>query len=389
MQYSFRTYEEFGTAERERLRLVAESVRAFCKKEVAPHVRKWDREATFPRDLFRKLGAQGFMGVLVPTTYGGQGLGYHEYVTIISEIAAVDSSLGLSVAAHNSLCVGHILGEGSEAQKKKFLPALASGAHMGAWGLTEANSGSDSSGMGTTAVERVNGWLLNGSKTFTTHGASGEVLVILAKTEGQDKKNISAFILERGMKGLKVGRKEDKLGMRASETAEVIMEDCLVPHENLIGKAGEGFHQAMNVLKGGRISIAALALGISMGAFTHAVDYAKTREQFNVPIASFQGISFKLSDMLVDIEASRALILEASERKNKGLAVDRLSSMAKYFASEACLRVVNEAVQIHGGYGYIKEFPVEKFYRDAKLCTIGEGTSEIHRIIIANTLLNK
>jgi alkylation response protein AidB-like acyl-CoA dehydrogenase len=328
------------------------------------------------------------MGVFIPEEYGGSGFGYHEYITVVSEIAKVCGSIGLSVAAHNSLCTGHIYYHGNEEQKRKYLPKLASAEWIGAWGLTETGTGSDAGGMNTTAVKDGDYWVLNGSKNFITHGKSGDVAVVIARTgEKGDSRGMSAFIIEKGTSGFSAGKKENKLGMRASETCELIFNNCRIPAENLIGKEGEGFIQAMQILDGGRISIGALALGIAKGAYEASVKYAKEREQFGKPIAQFQAIGFKLADMATEIFASELMLHQSASLKNNKQPMTTESAMAKYFASEVACRVSNEAVQIFGGYGYTKDFPVEKFYRDAKLCTIGEGTSEIQKLVISRNIL--
>ena len=328
------------------------------------------------------------MGVLVPESLGGSGLGYHEYVSIIEEISKVDPSIGLSVAAHNSLCTNHILLFGTDSQKNKWIPKLASGEHLGAWGLTENNSGSDASGMSSTAIKDGGSWILNGTKNFITHGISGDIAVAIFRTgEKGEKRNATAFVIERGTNGFKSGKKENKLGMRASETAEMIFDNCIVSDDNRLGEVGEGFIQSMKILDGGRISIAALSLGIAKGAFNAALKYSKERVQFGKPISSFQGISFKLAEMATEIEASELLIHKASFEKNSNRPMTKLSAMCKMYASEVCVRVANESVQIHGGYGYIKDFPAEKFYRDSKLCTIGEGTTEIQKLVISRNIL--
>jgi alkylation response protein AidB-like acyl-CoA dehydrogenase len=368
--------------------LVAQSAKSFTDKFIKPHVMDWDESQYFPKDLFKKAGEFGFMGVLVPESLGGSGLGYHEYVSIIEEISKVDPSIGLSVAAHNSLCTNHILLFGTDLQKKKWIPKLASGDHLGAWGLTENNSGSDASGMSSTAVKDGEKWVLNGTKNFITHGISGDIAVAIFRTgEKGQKRNATAFVIERGTKGFNSGKKENKLGMRASETAEMIFDNCIVGDENRLGEVGEGFIQSMKILDGGRISIAALSLGIAKGAFNAALKYSKERVQFGKPISSFQGISFKLAEMATEIEASELLIHKASFEKNSNRPMTKLSAMCKMYASEVCVRVANESVQIHGGYGYIKEFPAEKFYRDSKLCTIGEGTTEIQKLVISRNIL--
>lgn len=348
----------------------------------------WDESQHFPKDLLKKAGEFGFMGVLVPESLGGSGLGYHEYVSIIEEISKVDPSIGLSVAAHNSLCTNHILLFGNDDQKNKWIPKLASGQHLGAWGLTENNSGSDASGMSSIAVKNGDGWVLNGTKNFITHGISGDIAVAVFRTgEKGQKRNATAFVIERGTKGFKAGKKENKLGMRASETAEMIFDNCIVSDKNRLGEVGEGFIQSMKILDGGRISIAALSLGISKGAFNASLKYSKERVQFGKPISSFQGISFKLAEMATEIEASELLIRKASQEKNMNRPMTKLSAMCKMYASEVCVKISNEAVQIHGGYGFIKDFPVEKFLRDSKLCTIGEGTTEIQKLVISRNIL--
>jgi alkylation response protein AidB-like acyl-CoA dehydrogenase len=376
-------------SETENQQMIAEMIKAFGVKEITPYRKKWDDDQHFPVELFHKLGKLGLMGVLVPNEYGGSGFGYHEYVTAISEIAKLDGSIGLSIAAHNSLCTGHILEFGNEEQKQRWLPKLATGEWIGAWALTEPNTGSDSANMKTVAKRDGNGWTLNGAKNFITHGNSGNVAVVIARTgEPGDSNGMTAFVIERGTPGLKPGRKEDKLGMRASETSEVILEDCRVPDENVLGEVGQGFKQAMKILDGGRISIAALGLGIAQGAFEESLKYSKERYQFGQPISKFQGISFKLSEMATKIEASKLLIYQAADFKNKGKKVTKESAMAKYYSSEVAVEVSTEAVQIFGGYGYTKDYPVEKYYRDSKLCTIGEGTSEIQKIVISRLLLS-
>ena len=368
--------------------LVAESAKSFAEKFIKPNVMDWDESQHFSRDLFKRAGEFGFMGILVPESLGGSGLGYHEYVSVIEEISKVDPSIGLSVAAHNSLCTNHILLFGTDDQKKKWIPNLASGDHLGAWGLTENNSGSDASGMSSTAVKDGENWVLNGTKNFITHGISGDIAVAIFRTgEKGHKRNATAFVIERGTKGFGSGKKENKLGMRASETAEMIFDNCIVSDENRLGEVGEGFIQSMKILDGGRISIAALSLGIAKGAFNAALKYSKERVQFGKPISSFQGISFKLAEMATEIEASELLIHKASFEKNSNRPMTKLSAMCKMYASEVCVRVANESVQIHGGYGYIKEFPAEKFYRDSKLCTIGEGTTEIQKLVISRNIL--
>jgi len=369
-------------------RMIANMVRDFAERHVKLHVMEWDESQLFPRELFREMGQMGLMGILVPENYGGSGLGYFEYMTAIIEMAKVCGSIGLSMAAHNSLCTGHILYFGNEEQKQRWLPKLATGEWVGAWGLTEANTGSDAMRMQCVAKKDGDHWVLNGSKNWITHGISGEIAVVLARTgELLDSNGISAFVVERGTPGFKGGKKENKLGMRASETAELIFEDCRIPASNLLGKEGEGFKQAMKILDGGRISIASLSLGIAKGAYEAAKKYAKERHQFGQPISNFQGISFKLADMATRIEAAELLTLQAADRKNKGLSVNKEGAFAKYYASEVAVWAATEAVQIFGGYGYTKDFPVEKFYRDSKLCTIGEGTSEIQKLVISRSIL--
>lgn len=370
-------------------KLIAETVRDFCEQHIRPHIMEWDESQTFPIEAMKKLGELGLLGVLVPQEYGGSGLTYDEYVTAITELGRVDPSVALSMAAHNSLCTGHILQHANEEQKRKYLPKLASGEWIGAWGLTEANTGSDALRMKVTAKRDGDHWVLNGAKNWITHGITGDVAVVLARSgELLDSRGISAFIVERGTPGFKAGKKENKLGMRASETAEMIFEDCRIPADNLIGKEGEGFIQAMKVLDGGRISIAALSLGTAYGAYDAARKYALEREQFGQPIANFQAIAFKLADMITEIHAAELLTFEAAALKNAGEKVTKVSAMAKYYASEVAVKVCNEAVQIFGGYGFTKDFPVEKFYRDVKLCTIGEGTSEIQKLVISRQVLN-
>jgi len=372
----------------ENQKMIAQMVRDFAEKEIRPNLMEWDESQEFPVPVFKKLGALGLMGVFIPEEYGGSGFGYDEYITVVSEIAKVCGSIGLSVAAHNSLCTGHIYYHGSEAQKKKYLPLLATAEWIGAWGLTETGTGSDAGGMNTTAVKAGDHWVLNGSKNFITHGKSGDVAVVIARTgEKGDSKGMSAFIIEKGTPGFSAGKKENKMGMRASETTELIFENCRVPAENLIGEVGTGFQQAMQVLDGGRISIGALALGIAKGAYEAAVKYAKEREQFGKPIAQFQAIAFKLADMATQIEAAELLLFQAAYLKNNKKNLTKESAIAKYYASEVAVKVADEALQIFGGYGYTKDFPVEKFYRDAKLCTIGEGTSEIQKLVISREIL--
>ncbi|MES2575759.1 MAG: acyl-CoA dehydrogenase family protein [Bacteroidota bacterium] len=368
--------------------MIAQSIRDFAEKNIRPFIMEWDEAQTFPVSLFKKLGEMGFMGVLVPEELGGSGLGYHEYITIVEEISKVDPSIGLSVAAHNSLCTNHILTFGNEEQKKKWVPKLATGEHIGAWGLTEHNTGSDAGGMNTTAVKDGDHWIVNGAKNFITHAISGDISVVVVRTgEKGDSKGMTAFVFEKGMPGFTSGKKENKLGMRASETAELIFDNCRVPDANRLGEVGQGFIQAMKILDGGRISIGALSLGIAKGAYEAALKYSKERHQFGQPISSFQGISFKLADMATEIEASELLLHKAAFLKQKHQPVTTLGAMAKMYASEVCVKVANEAVQIHGGYGYTKDYPVEKFYRDSKLCTIGEGTTEIQKVVIARNIL--
>jgi alkylation response protein AidB-like acyl-CoA dehydrogenase len=376
----------FGTTENQQM--IAEMLKSFGEQNIRPKMMEWDEKQTFPIELFRKLGELGCMGVLVPEKYGGAGFGYSEYVTTIVEISKICGSIGLSVAAHNSLCTNHILMFGSDDQKQRYLPKLASGEHIGAWGLTEPNTGSDAGNMKTTAIRDGEDWILNGSKNFITHGISGEIAVVMTRTgDPRSKNNSTAFIVERGTKGFSGGKKEDKLGMRASETSEMVFQDCRISDDQRLGEVGDGFKQALSILDGGRISIAALSIGIAKGAFEASLKYAKEREQFGRPISSFQGISFKLADMATEIEAAELLTMNAVFRKSNGLKLSKESAMAKLYASEVAVRTTNEAVQIFGGYGYIKEFPVEKFFRDAKLCTIGEGTSEIQKLVISRELL--
>ena len=376
--------------EKETIPAIRDMVRDFSAQEILPHVMEWDEAQHFPREAFTRMGELGLLGMLVPETYGGAGLGYFEYVAAIEELASVCGAVGLSMAAHNSLCTNHILTFGTEEQKQKFLPRLASGEHIGAWGLTEAGTGSDAMRMRCTAVKDGGDWVLNGTKNWITHGITAEVAVVLVRTgELLDSHGITAMIVERDMPGFRGGKKEDKLGMRASETAELVFEDCRIPEANVLGEVGEGFIQAMKILDGGRISIAALSLGIARGAYDAARKYAQQREQFGKPIAHFQGIGFKLADMAVGIEAARNLIYKACWAKENGGDVTRLGAMAKYQASEMCVQVATDAVQVFGGYGYTKEFPVEKHYRDAKLCTIGEGTSEIQKLVISRGLIDK
>lgn len=374
--------------ETENRTMVKNMVRDFAEKNIRKNVMEWDEAQHFPLELFKELGQIGLMGVLVPEEYGGSGFGYQEYVDVIVEVAKVCGSIGLSVAAHNSLCTGHIMAFGNEEQKAKWLPKLATAEWIGAWGLTEANTGSDALRMRTTAVLDGDEYVINGSKNWITHGKTGDVAVVMVRTgETGSSKGISAIVVERGTPGFSAGKKENKLGMRASETTEMIFDNCRVPKENLLGVEGEGFKQAMKVLDGGRISIAALSLGIAKGAYEAALAYSKERQQFGQSISSFQAISFKLADMATEIEAAELLIRQAADLKNRHLPMTKESAMAKYYASEVAVKCATEAVQIFGGYGYTKDFPVEKFYRDSKLCTIGEGTSEIQKIVIAREIL--
>jgi alkylation response protein AidB-like acyl-CoA dehydrogenase len=369
-------------------KMVAESARDFAQQYIFPHVMEWDEAQTFPVEVFKKAGELGFMGILVPEELGGSGLGYHEYIAILEEISKVDPSIGLSVAAHNSLCTNHILSFGNEEQKQRWIPKLATAEWIGAWGLTEHNTGSDAGGMNTTAVKDGDYWVLNGAKNFITHGKSGDIAVVIARTgEKGDSHGMTAFAIEKGTPGFSSGKKENKLGMRASETAELIFSDCRISDANRLGEVGDGFIQSMKVLDGGRISIGALSLGIAKGAYEAALKYSKERVQFGKPISEFQGISFKLADMATEIEASELLLHKAAFLKNQDRPMTKLSAMSKMYASEVCVKVATEAVQIHGGYGYTKDFPVEKFYRDSKLCTIGEGTTEIQKLVISRKIL--
>ncbi len=372
----------------ENQQMIADMIRNFGDKEIRPRLMEWDESQELPIDVLKKLGDLGLMGVLVPTKYGGSGFGYFEYVTALTEIGSICGSIGLSVAAHNSLCTGHILQFGNEEQKQKYLPKLASAEYLGAWALTEPNTGSDAMRMKVTATKDGDYYILNGSKCWITHGKSSDVVVAIVRTgELLDSHGMSTFIIDRNNPGLKAGKKENKLGMRASETAEVIFEDCRVHKSMMLGEEGDGFIQAMKVLDGGRISIAALSLGIAKGALNASIKYAKEREQFGQPIANFQGITFKLADMATEYEAAELLTLQAADLKNRGQKVTKQSAFAKYYASEVAVRNSVEAVQIFGGYGYTKDFPVEKFYRDSKLCTIGEGTSEIQKLVISREIL--
>lgn len=370
------------------LQLIKESARDFAEAHIRPYVMEWDESQHFPVELFHQMGQHGFLGVLVPEHYHGSGNGYQEYITVIEEIGKVCGSIGLSVAAHNSLCTNHILLFGNDEQKEKYLPRLAGGEWIGAWGLTEPNTGSDAARMKTVAEKDGDYYVINGAKNFITHGKSGQVSVVVVRTgELLDSRGMTAFIIEKGTPGFSAGKKENKLGMRASETTELIFNDCRVHKSQMLGQVGEGFIQAMQVLDGGRISIAALSLGIAKGAYEAAVQYAQERQQFGKPISSFQAISFKLADMATKIQAAELLTRKAGYMKDRGQKTTKISSMAKYYASEAAVQIANEAVQIFGGYGYTKDFPVEKFYRDAKLCTIGEGTSEIQKLVISREIL--
>ena len=367
---------------------VAQTARDFAQQHIKPHVMEWDENQQFPVHIFKEMGKLGLMGVLVPHEYGGAGLSYFEYKTVIEEVSKVCGSIGLSLAAHNSLCTGHVLTFGNEEQKKKWLPKLATAEWIGAWALTEANTGSDAGNMKCTAVKDGNDWIINGTKNWITHGNSGDVAVVICRTgEPRTKNNSTAFVVERGTKGLSAGRKENKLGMRASETTEMIFDNCRIPDANRLGEVGVGFKQAMKVLDGGRISIASLALGIAKGAYEAALKYSQERYQFDQPISNFQGISFKLADMATEIMASELLILQACDLKERKQPMTKEAAMAKYYASEVAVKVANDAVQVFGGYGYTKDFPVEKYYRDAKLCTIGEGTSEIQKLVISREVL--
>lgn len=372
----------------ENQKIIAESAREFAKQHIEPHIMEWDESQHFPIEVFRKAGEMGFMGILVPEEYGGSGLSYFEYVAIVDEISQIDPSIGLSIAAHNSLCTSHILAFGNEEQKKNWIPKLASGEVIGAWGLTEHNTGSDAGSMSTTAKKEGDHWIVNGAKNFITHAISGDIAVVMVRTgEKGAKNNSTAFVFEKGMTGFSSGKKENKLGMRASETAELIFDNVKVPDSHRLGEVGDGFKQALKILDGGRISIAALSLGIAKGAYKAALKYAKERHQFGQPIANFQAINFKLAEMATEIEASELLINKASYLKNNAMKMTTEGAMAKYYASEACVRIANDAVQIFGGYGYTKDFPVEKFYRDSKLCTIGEGTTEIQKLVIGRNLV--
>ena len=371
----------------ENLKMIADTARDFAEINIRPHIMEWDENQFFPKELFHQLGEMGFMGIIIPEEYGGSGLGYHEYVAIIDQISQVDPSIGLSIAAHNSLCTNHIYEFGTEEQRKKWLPQLASGQVIGAWGLTEHNTGSDAGGMSTTAIKDGDDWIINGAKNFITHAISGDIAVVMTRTgEKGTSNNSTAFVLEKGMLGFSSGKKENKLGMRASETAELIFDNVRVPDSHRLGEIGDGFKQAMKILDGGRISIAALSLGIAKGAYKAALKYAKERHQFGKSISSFQAINFMLADMATEIEAAELLINRASELKNNKQKLTKEGAMAKLYASEACVRIANIALQIFGGYGYTKDFPAEKYYRDSKLCTIGEGTSEIQRLVIGREI---
>ena len=383
----FELSPEIKTSETQRM--VYEAARDFATQFIKPNIMEWDEAQYFPSEIFQQAGALGFMGMLIPESYGGSGMGYHEYVTLIETISIVDPSIGLSIAAHNSLCVNHIYTFGTEDQRLKWLPKLCQGSAIGAWGLTEHNTGSDAKDMSTTARKEGDQWVLNGTKNFITHGISGDIAVVIARNgEKGNNRGMTAFVVERGTPGFCAGKKENKLGMRASETAEMVFEECVISDENRLGPVGDGFIQSMKILDGGRISIAALSLGIAKGAYNASLKYSKERKQFGKSISNFQGISFKLADMVTEIEAASLLTQKASEMKNQNLNVTQAGAMAKLFASETCVKVANEAVQIHGGYGFTKDFPVEKFLRDSKLCTIGEGTSEIQKVVIARKILN-
>jgi alkylation response protein AidB-like acyl-CoA dehydrogenase len=370
--------------------MIAESARDFAEKYIRPHIMEWDESQKFPVPLFKKMGKMGFMGVLVPEELGGSGLGYHEYIAVVEEISKVDPSIGLSVAAHNSLCTNHILTFGNEEQKKKWIPKLASGEHIGAWGLTEHNTGSDAGGMNTIAIKDGDDWIVNGSKNFITHGISGDIAVVIVRTGNKgDSRGMTAFVFEKGMPGFTSGKKANKLGMRASETAELFFDDCRIPDSNRLGDVGQGFIQSMKILDGGRISIGALSLGIAKGAYEASLKYSKERHQFGKAISEFQAIAFKLADMATEIEASELLLHKAAFLKNKNRNMTTLGAMSKMYSSEVCVKVSTEAIQIHGGYGYTKDYPVEKFFRDSKLCTIGEGTTEIQKLVISRNILKE
>lgn len=384
------TFAMVSNHETDSLQLVAESAKEFAQKYLQPYVMEWDESQYFPVEAMQAAGKLGFLGMIIPTEYGGAGMSYHEYITVIDEISRVDPSIGLSVAAHNSLCTNHIYLFGNEAQRCKWLPKLTSGEYIGAWGLTEHNTGSDAKGMSTTATKEGNEWLLNGTKNFITHGASGNIAVVIARNgEKGDSHGMTAFVVERGTPGFTSGKKENKLGMRASETAEMVFDNCRIPDENRLGNVGEGFIQSMKILDGGRISIGALSLGIARGAYYASLKYAQERQQFGQSISKFQSIAFKLADMATEIEASELLLFKAASDKMQGKNITKIGAMAKMYASEACVKIASEAVQIHGGYGFTKDFPVEKFYRDSKLCTIGEGTTEIQKLVISRDILKK
>lgn len=377
---------DFGYTENQQM--IADMIKNFGEKNIRPDMMKWDESQEFPVEVFKKLGELGLMGCVVPEEYGGSGMTYNEYVTVISEISKICGSIGLSVAAHNSLCTNHILMFGNEEQKKKWLPKLATAEWIGAWGLTEHNTGSDAGGMNTTAKQDGDFWIINGAKNFITHAITGNIAVVIVRTgEKGDSHGMTAFAIEKGTEGFTSGKKEDKLGMRASETAELVFDNCRVHKDNILGEVGEGFIQSMKVLDGGRISIASLGLGIAKGAYQAALKYSKEREQFNQPISNFQAIAFKLADMATEIEAAELLIFEAADLKDRHVDVTKVSAMAKYYSSEVAVRVSTEGIQIFGGYGYTKEFPAEKYYRDSKLCTIGEGTSEIQKLVISREIL--
>jgi alkylation response protein AidB-like acyl-CoA dehydrogenase len=370
--------------------MIAESARDFAEKYIRPHIMEWDESQKFPVPLFKKMGKMGFMGVLVPEELGGSGLGYHEYIAVVEEISKVDPSIGLSVAAHNSLCTNHILTFGNDEQKKKWIPKLATGEHIGAWGLTEHNTGSDAGGMNTTAIKDGDEWIVNGSKNFITHGISGEIAVVIVRTGNKgDSRGMTAFVFEKGMPGFTSGKKANKLGMRASETAELFFDNCRVPDANRLGDVGQGFIQSMKILDGGRISIGALSLGIAKGAYEASLKYSKERHQFGKAISEFQAIAFKLADMATEIEASELLLHKAAFLKNNNRNMTTLGAMSKMYSSEVCVKVSTDAIQIHGGYGYTKDYPVEKFFRDSKLCTIGEGTTEIQKLVISRNILKE
>lgn len=372
----------------ENQKLIQDAVRDFADRHILPNRANWDESQHFPRELFGSMGELGLMGMLVPETYGGAGLGYAEYVTAIIELSRADPSIGLSMAAHNSLCTNHILLFGNSDQKAAYLPGLASGNLLGAWALTEPGTGSDAGNMKTVAVRNGRKWIINGTKTFITHGKSGDVVVLIARTHGEnDRSAATAFIIPRNTPGLTAGKKENKLGMRASETTEVILQDCEIDDDHRLGEPGQGFRQALQILDGGRISIASLSIGTALGAYEAALSYSREREQFGKPISQFQGIAFKLADMFTEIQAATLLTYQAARLKDEGKPVTLASSVAKYYASETAVRVSGEAVQILGGYGFIKDYPVEKFYRDSKLCTIGEGTSEIQKLVISREIL--